>query len=157
LQSTIKERAFFDSHNILHFVDKEDPRGDRPSDPKSDPSYKNWEDGVEDFYKDKDDIIFAEEPRECRSDDFEDEKPSISLKLENKGSEVEIKVEKDAPYDIDEYIYIVNGKEVEKFDGDRYRYSVPEDQKGTTIEIRVKIEDELGNKADASGKIQTQE
>lgn len=32
-----------ESHTILHYIDKNDPRGLIPSDPSSDPQYKNWE------------------------------------------------------------------------------------------------------------------
>lgn len=34
-------------HNILHFVDKDDPNGPYPNDPQTDPQYDNWEYAVQ--------------------------------------------------------------------------------------------------------------
>ncbi len=147
-----KKRSFFDAHNILHYINKEDPRGKEPKKPENDSFYNKWEDAVEDFYDDEDDIIFAPEPRECRSDDFKDQKPSISIEIENKGSEVKIKTKKDAPYKIEKFIYTVNGKEVARVGADNFTYKIPEEQRKTTLEIKVEVIDELKNTAKATKK-----
>ena len=34
-------------HNILHYVDRRDPLGPTPANPASDPQYRNWEFGVQ--------------------------------------------------------------------------------------------------------------
>jgi hypothetical protein len=34
-------------HNILHFVDKNNPNGPYPSNPRNDPQYENWEYSVQ--------------------------------------------------------------------------------------------------------------
>ncbi len=39
-------RRFVEFHSILQYVRREDPRGDSPSDPGSDPQYRQWEDGI---------------------------------------------------------------------------------------------------------------
>jgi membrane peptidoglycan carboxypeptidase len=36
-------------HNILHFVDRANPRGPYPSNPASDPQYRNWEYAVQEW------------------------------------------------------------------------------------------------------------
>lgn len=38
-----EERVIQDIHDILHWVDKDDPRGAIPSNPGEDPQYQNWE------------------------------------------------------------------------------------------------------------------
>jgi len=38
-------------HNILHWVDKDDPRGPIPSNPQKDPQYEYWEYGVRKWYE----------------------------------------------------------------------------------------------------------
>lgn len=43
----VEERVFRDAHNILHYVDKDDPRGPAPKDPTQDPQYWNWEKAVQ--------------------------------------------------------------------------------------------------------------
>ena len=44
--------TFGDVHDILFYVNKDDPRGDAPKDPNSDPQYANWEKGVQNWLKD---------------------------------------------------------------------------------------------------------
>lgn len=37
------ERTYLLPHDILHYVKKDDPRGDYPTNPSDDPQYENWE------------------------------------------------------------------------------------------------------------------
>ncbi len=41
-----EERIFRELHTVLHYVNKDDPLGDVPSDPFRDPQYLNWEKGI---------------------------------------------------------------------------------------------------------------
>lgn len=43
---TIIERAFKQAHNILYYVNKDDPRGVTPADPSTDIQFENWETAV---------------------------------------------------------------------------------------------------------------
>ncbi|OGY43652.1 MAG: hypothetical protein A3A02_03695 [Candidatus Buchananbacteria bacterium RIFCSPLOWO2_01_FULL_39_33] len=45
--STIKEIAIKEIHNILYYLDKNDPRGNKPKNPEADPQFKNWEEAVQ--------------------------------------------------------------------------------------------------------------
>lgn len=42
----INGQAPTEPHSILYYVDKDDPLGEQPSDPSSDPQFSNWEYGV---------------------------------------------------------------------------------------------------------------
>lgn len=42
----IEERTFHEAHDILFYIDKNDPRGPAPEDPASDPQFTNWENAV---------------------------------------------------------------------------------------------------------------
>jgi len=44
--ANIIEALYSNTHSILHFVNKDDPRGPYPSNPASDPQYNLWEYGV---------------------------------------------------------------------------------------------------------------
>ncbi|KKQ52088.1 MAG: hypothetical protein US70_C0011G0040 [Parcubacteria group bacterium GW2011_GWD2_38_11] len=48
---TSDKKTFGDVHDILFYVNKDDPRGDYPKDPSDDSQYKNWEKGVQDWFK----------------------------------------------------------------------------------------------------------
>jgi len=50
-------------HSILHYVNKEDPRGLMPDYPKADPMYERWEEGVQKWASAKG-IVFEEPPKE---------------------------------------------------------------------------------------------
>lgn len=45
----IIDREYRQYHSILHYVNKDDPRGAVPEDPNSDPQYTNWELGVQNW------------------------------------------------------------------------------------------------------------
>lgn len=39
----IERQTFKEVHNVLYYINKDDPQGDHPQDPSQDPQYKNWE------------------------------------------------------------------------------------------------------------------
>lgn len=45
----IEERTFIQPHSILHYVNKDDPRGPYPEDPSKDPQYQNWENAIQNW------------------------------------------------------------------------------------------------------------
>jgi len=49
----IEERTYTQPHSILHYVQKDDPRGDPPENPADDPQYAGWELGIQDWIKRK--------------------------------------------------------------------------------------------------------
>ncbi len=56
-----EEKIYRTMHNILYFVNKDDPQGPIPEDPTKDPQYNNWEKGLIDWAK-KNNIVLNEEP-----------------------------------------------------------------------------------------------
>jgi 1A family penicillin-binding protein len=49
-ENFIEERVYGGAvHNILYYVNKDDPRGAAPADPAADSQYQNWEAGVQDW------------------------------------------------------------------------------------------------------------
>lgn len=59
-------------HTILHFVNKEDPRGPYPSNPSSDPQYDNWEYAVQEWKNDTFGAVLSK-PESERDKEDEDE------------------------------------------------------------------------------------
>ncbi len=45
----IEKEKFFIAHNILYYLDKDDPQGNRPDRPKDDPQYSRWEEGLHEW------------------------------------------------------------------------------------------------------------
>ena len=48
-QEYIEEKTFIQAHSILHYVDKDNPRGEEPKNPENDPQYLAWEKGIQDW------------------------------------------------------------------------------------------------------------
>lgn len=46
-QNYIVERTYIPPHSILHYVKKDDPQGEDPTDPAADPQYQIWEDAIQ--------------------------------------------------------------------------------------------------------------
>ena len=44
--TTIQEKIFYKVHSILHYLNKDDPGGETPAKPETDPNYETWEEAV---------------------------------------------------------------------------------------------------------------
>ena len=64
----IIKKTYLQPHTILHYVDKNDPRGPVPADPTVDPQYEAWEEALQDWVKRKqsvgENLSFEEPPTE---------------------------------------------------------------------------------------------
>lgn len=47
----VEQRTFHVAHDILYYVDKDDPRGPAPTDPTQDPQFLNWEGAVQEWVR----------------------------------------------------------------------------------------------------------
>ncbi len=70
--SKIEKKKFFTGHCILYYVDREDPLGDAPEDPKKDPQFEKWEEAVVEWGKKHmgGSKKRAVPTRECKESDF---------------------------------------------------------------------------------------
>jgi 1A family penicillin-binding protein len=67
-----KKRDFISPHDILYYVDKDNPQGGKPDKPSNDSQYDTWEKGVEEYYKKEDKTILQAPPEdECKAEDFD--------------------------------------------------------------------------------------
>jgi 1A family penicillin-binding protein len=72
------KKTFGDIHDILYYVNRLDPRGDYPKDPKNDSQFKNWENGVQGWLKDnkkKDKNLDPIPTIDCKTDFFKKPEP----------------------------------------------------------------------------------
>lgn len=155
----VKKRDFMSPHDILFYINRDDPRGPIPDKPDRDAQYKNWEKGVKEYYSDKKDIILDEPPKdECKESDFSDFEPKIKFTAAGSHSsqDITLTVSVDAPYGVRSVKYSVDGNEIGKTSSKPYdlKYSVPTDKNGSSLNVSVEITDENGNTASDSGKIQ---
>lgn len=62
-------------HSILHFVDRNDPLGGYPADPRRDPQYENWEYGVQKWNEETFGALLQLQTAPTPSEDAEAEEP----------------------------------------------------------------------------------
>lgn len=146
-----KKKDFVSSHDILHYVDREDPRGPEPANPEKDTQYKNWEKAVKDWY-DKEDTATGDAPDdECKESDFDKNKPSVTLTIpdEIKSSSLSLTVKTDASYGVKKVSYEFDGDNAGSSDSKPYSasYSIPNSKNNRTVTVRAELEDDNGNKA----------
>lgn len=90
----IVTRTYLIPHDILHYVDKDDPQGPGPKDPTKDPMYKNWEQGLQNWIaarKAEDpnwEISFSEPPTEYDDDLSLESIPTIEILSPGSGARV---------------------------------------------------------------------
>lgn len=162
-EKEVDKKEFFVAHDILWYVNKNDPRGDAPKKAESDPQFKNWEKAVQKWAEKQKDYKTDQAPeKDCSSGDFESSKPSVSITSPSdnaiiNSSPFTIKASASAGYGIKSFSLSVGGSSVfstgdSKID---YSYTVPADKKTATFEIKATIVDDNDNTESSSIKIQT--
>lgn len=160
LDDDVEKKDFINAHNILWFVNKDDPRGDYPKNPKDDPQFSKWEKGVEKWYDKKDNrkkFIIGEPPeKECEKDDFSKYKPSISISAPaSAGASFTISADASAHYGIASVDFLVAGGIVASDNSEPYstNYTVPSEKNNSTLSVEARIKDKNGNEASSSKSV----
>ncbi len=139
----VEKKDFISPHDILYYVNRDEPRGPVPDKPERDPQYKNWEEAVKDWYKKQKGIIFADPPKDdCDKDDFEKYLPKVELTVPGSvsSSSLPLSADIDAPYGTKSVKYTVEGHDA----GSGGSYDVSS-YNGSTITVKVEVEDDNGN------------
>jgi membrane peptidoglycan carboxypeptidase len=152
------KKTFVSSHDILFYVNRDDPIGPIPDKPDRDPQYKAWEKGVRDWYSKDKKVILDDPPKNsCTQDDFPGYKPSISLSLPSSTSSSSLSLEAnvDAPYGVKSVTYQVDGKNVGSVSTKPYKvsYDIPVDKNNSTLSVEAEVEDNNGNTEKATGNV----
>lgn len=75
----VEERTHQEAHSILYYVKKDEPQGEIPANPDSDPQYKNWENVAQEWLKDK--MITDNNSLPTQQDDSNNEKNIPVIKI----------------------------------------------------------------------------
>lgn len=153
-----EKKDFVEPHDILHYVKRDDPRGDQPDKPEKDSQYKNWEKAVKEWYKKQKGVIAEEPPeKDCSADDFKKYQPSVSLSLPSStnSSALTISAGVNAPYGVSKLTFSVEGDTIGERSEKPYSisYSIPASQNNSTIDVKVTLEDKNGNTTSADGSV----
>ncbi|MCW1888051.1 MAG: PBP1A family penicillin-binding protein [Candidatus Moranbacteria bacterium] len=149
----VKKKDFVSVHDILHYIDRRDPRGPIPDKPESDGQYKNWEESVKKWYEksdNKDKSSSGNVPtKECEKGDFDNFEPDLKLDIPSStnSSTLKLSVKTDAPYGIKKVTYSVDGDTIKSVTSKPYStdYDIPNSKNNRTITIKAELEDDNGN------------
>jgi len=89
--TAVEERIYRQAHDILHYVDKDDPRGPYPADAHEDPQYLAWETAVA-AWAEKNGWVTTEEPPTEIDDVHRDEySPIVSFELPLDNAQISVR------------------------------------------------------------------
>lgn len=165
---TQEKKSFVDNHSILFYVNKDNPLGDPPSNPKDDPQFNEWEDAVKKYIKDNKIKGDAMPTEACQADDFKDgksknKKPTISIESPTDGdqtteSSLIIKINASSPNGAKSVTIAINGTDVYSRANDlsfTFNYPIPDDQRSSTLNIKATVTDNDGDSTSSEINITT--
>lgn len=154
-----EKKTFADVHNILWYVNKDDPRGDVPKNPEKDPQFKSWEKGVQDWFdKNKDKYVLDKAPTDdCKQSDFPKAKPTISLSVPGSVSSSALSISANVSADagVNKVEFFVNGNKIDSMSSSPFKtdYSIPAAENNSTLNVKAEVTDNDGNNASDSKSV----
>jgi len=110
--SFIIEKTYREVHNILYYVDKDNPQGPKPEHPEEDPQYANWEEAVQ-KWAEKQGYSKEKPPTEYDDLHLPQNQPNLSIISPSSNTtltdpNLEIRVEANAPRGISRVEYFID-------------------------------------------------
>ncbi len=150
--SLVEDKDFYNARTILYYIDKDNPTAEDGGS-KGDSQYRGWQDGIDEWVKDKEDDKEQREipEKECKDDYFEDYRVEISIidpsneeTLTSKDLKVSTKISGDGK--VKDVEFYIDGSPVGKDSKSPYslNYEIPDSKNGGEIEIRAKVRDDNG-------------
>ncbi len=156
----VEEVTFREAHCILYYVEKDDPRGPKPSNPAVDPQYNRWEGPVQ-AWATKDLKGLDKIPTETTDVCNPDKKPKISITSPSDGElikegSVTISADVKAPNGVKSVDFLVDGSSVGSASSAPYSATFIASQFASgTHTITARVTDKVGFRADSSVTITT--
>lgn len=160
----IEERTYLQPHSILHYVQKDDPRGDPPKKPESDPQYVGWETGIQEWITRKQEedpewsVSFEEPPTEY--DDIHDLElvPSLEVVYPLEGEilterTIQTDIRVSAPRGVTKVTYRLDGVYVAVVEEHPFNLNYSDDTMSPGEHtLGIIVEDDVGNRLEQEVK-----
>lgn len=156
----IVEKTFLPPHDILHYVNKSDPRGPAPTDPNVDPQYQNWENSLHDWAQRQNnnghEVSFEEPPTEYDDTSINPELlPQVQIispvqGVTINGRQINIEVKATAPRGIKQVFYTIDNEQIGSSDQFPFSFSYTFSKLYTDLHVlKVSAVDDQGNAGQA--------
>ncbi|MDD3284020.1 MAG: PBP1A family penicillin-binding protein [Patescibacteria group bacterium] len=126
---SIIEKTFNKIHNILHYINREDPLGSIPEDPSVDPNYFSWEEAVVKWAKENN-IETSDPPTEYETTHTEENKPNLNITSPQNNStisenniNIEVNVNAKNGNEINRVVYKIDDKFIGSNNNYPYNYN----------------------------------
>ncbi|TAK57111.1 PBP1A family penicillin-binding protein [Patescibacteria group bacterium] len=163
-QETRKENVVTQIHDILYWVDKDDPRGPAPTNPAQDPQFERWEYGVREWVKT---YNLPEETISSMPTLYDDvhvpeNMPKIVVRLPQIGkvyprnSKISVVLETPSKFPVTKASFFLNGEPLGSVDQQPLTFSfIPEEIQGIQGEndLRIVVYDSVFNRAEVTQKL----
>lgn len=151
----VEERIYYTPHEILHYLDKDDPTGAPPSNPASDPQYENWERAVQLWVSKTTSTQFGPPPTETDDQHTPEMQPIVSIILPANEESVNnrllpVQVSATTPRIIQQYEVLLNGQVIGTANGNAFSVILPQDLVAGRHTLTIAAIDDIGNRGDAS-------
>ncbi|MBU1166964.1 hypothetical protein KKC60_00960, partial [Patescibacteria group bacterium] len=154
----VEERVYRNVNCILYYVQKDDPRGPAPKNPKADPQYSSWEGAVR-GWAERQGYHFERPPTDSDESNSSEGQPKISITSPAGGATVKdtgilVKASVDAPHGIKKVEFLVDGASAGS--DMTYPYEQTVDVSGYSNgfhNITAKVYDLVGNTSDSTVSI----
>jgi len=158
----IEKRIYIQPHSILHYVDKDDPRGNVPENPERDPQYSAWEQAVQRWVEGK--IKKLEEEGNTVSVSFEDPPtefdteedlgliPTLEIVYPAQGQTIDVEgifqtdIRATAPRGVTQVTYMIDGVYVDVIKSHPFNLSYTKELLPGAHTLTVIVEDDIGNR-----------
>lgn len=155
-EGDIVTRTFLSPHDILHYVNKDDPQGEVPKNPNQDPMYVVWENAVQNWIsrkKEKEpdwDVSFSEPPTEYDDEESLQSVPQLEILSPSTGEKIstrnlELRINTQSVRGVSKVIYRMDGRVIGVTTDSpfNWRYEAKVEAPGEHT-LQVVAEDELG-------------
>ncbi|MEA1937068.1 MAG: PBP1A family penicillin-binding protein [Patescibacteria group bacterium] len=154
-ESQIEERTYLEMHNILYYVNKDNPQGDYPENPAVDPLFADWEESVLAWASENAEEVNVDPPTETCQLRSEDNMPIVKIispKSDQiiKDRKVSVEVEIFANLDLEQVDFyfeevLIGVKKVSPYE---VYYEIPYGVSDGQHDIIVRAYDKIGNLAE---------
>jgi membrane carboxypeptidase/penicillin-binding protein PbpC len=151
-ENQIEEKIYLTAHNILYYVDKNNPQGDYPKNPAEDEQFARWEGPVLEWLKENADEINVELPTEACNLRNEDSLPILEIVSPQnnqiiQGDKIKVKAEALAEFDISQIDFYFDDVliGIGKVSPYEVYYKIPAGAEEGAHDIIVKAYDQIGS------------
>lgn len=151
-EDQIEEKTYLTAHNILYYINKDDPQGDYPKNPGDDPQFSGWEESVLKWISENADEVNIAPPTEVCNLRNKDSLPILEIVAPTnnqiiKDDKLKVKAEALADFDINQLDFYFDDVliGVGKVSPYEVYYKIPAGTEEGTHDIIVRAYDQIGS------------